>query len=303
MSERLPLHPQAVRLLELFRAPGTGARRSGLEVVRELVGGGAEVAEIADVRIPGPGGELGGRVYRPEGAVVGTVVYFHPGGWVSGSLDDFDVPCRLLAVESRCRVLSVDYRLAPEHPFPAAADDAYAALVWAARELAADGRLVVAGDSAGGNLAAVSGLRARDAGGPPLALQVLVYPILDHDFETQSYREHATGYLLGRDAMISFWDRYVPRPEDRKRPDASPLRAPDLAGLPPAFVAVAEYDVLRDEARSYAERLSAAGVPVAVQEYGDMLHGFFTMVNVLDRANEAVADVGRAIQTALGDVR
>jgi acetyl esterase len=234
-------------------------------------------------------------VYRPEGALAGTVLYLHPGGWVSGALDDFDVPCRLLAVESRRSVLSVDYRLAPAHPFPAAADDAFAAL----RRAAADGPVALVGDSAGGNLAAVCALRARDAGGPEIALQVLVYPILDHDFETASYREHANTYLLGADSMVSFWDRYVPDRGERDRPDASPLRAPDLGGLPPTLVVVAEHDVLRDEGRRYAARLDAAGVAVTVSYYADMPHGFFTMVNALDRANEAVAEVGQAIQAAL----
>jgi len=268
-------------------------------VVREIVAGGPEVADIRDVWIPAPGGRPRVRVYEPSSRLAGTVVYFHPGGWVSGTLDDFDVPCRLLAVESRCRIVSVDYRLAPQHPFPAAADDALAALRWVAEDLSPGAPLVVAGDSAGGNLAAVCALRARDRGGPPIALQVLIYPIVDHDFDTPSYREHATGYLLGRESMISFWDRYVPSTPDRDLPDASPLRAADLSGLPPAFVAIAEYDVLRDEVRLYAERLAAGGVPVSVAYYGDMPHGFFTMVNVLDRANEAVADVATAIRAAL----
>jgi acetyl esterase len=303
LGDPLPLHPQAVRLLELFRDSRTGARRSGLEVVREIVGEGPVMAEVRDVRLPGPGGELGGRIYRPEGPIVGTIVYFHPGGWVSGALDDFDVPCRLLALESGCQVLSVDYRLAPQHPFPAAADDAFESLCWASEHLAGGDPLVVAGDSAGGNLAAVSALRARDAGGPRIALQVLVYPILDHDFETASYREHATAYLLGRENMISFWDRYVPEQEARDRPDASPLRAPDLTDLPPAYIAIAEYDVLRDEARRYAERLATADVRVSVAYYGDMPHGFFTMVNALDRANEAAGAVGRAVATALEEGR
>jgi acetyl esterase len=283
-----------VRLLERFRAPD-GSRRSGLEVVRELAGEGPALAEVRDVTIPGPAAPLGARVYRPEGALPGTVVYLHPGGWVSGALDDFDVPCRLLAVESRRSVLSVDYRLAPAHPFPAAADDAFAAV----RRAAEAGPVAVVGDSAGGNLAAVCALRARDAGGPAIALQVLVCPILDHDFETGSYREHANAYLLGAETMVSFWDRYVPDRDERGRPDASPLRAPELAGLPPALVVVAEHDVLRDEGRRYAERLAAAGVQITVSYYADMPHGFFTMVNALDRANEAVAEVGRAVRAAL----
>jgi acetyl esterase len=224
-------------------------------------------------------------------------VYYHGGGWVIGSVDDWDAVCRALAVAAGARVVSVEYRLAPEHRFPAAADDAYDALVWVAGNLAAGTPLVVAGDSAGGNLAAVTALRARDEHGPELALQILVYPVADHDFTTASYEQYAdAGLILNRQEMVWFWDHYVPDPAERSHPYASPLRAEDLSGLPPAHVVIAEYDPLRDEGLAYAARLEAAGVPVTVKRYDDQIHAFFALVNVMDDASHAVADAAEAIR-------
>jgi acetyl esterase len=196
----------------------------------------------------------------------------------------------------------VEYRLAPEHIFPAAADDAFDAVVWVASlaGLAAGRPIVVAGDSAGGNLATVTALRARDAGGPPIALQVLVYPVTDCDLDRRSYHEYAgDDLILNRGDMVWFWGHYAPDAGARVNPDASPLRAPELAGLPPAYVITAEHDPLRDEGFAYAERLRAARVPVEHRHFGSQIHGFFTFVNVLDDADRSVADAGAAIRTAV----
>jgi acetyl esterase len=270
-------------------------------MIREMLGPGPAVAETRDLKIPGPAGEIPARLYRPTSEPApGLLVYFHGGGWVVGALPDFDAVCQKLAVESGLDLLSVDYRLAPEHRFPAAAEDAFAALRWAADELAGDRPLVVGGDSAGGNLAAVCALRARDEGGPALAFQLLVYPVTDHVFETASYVEHGdSGYLLGRLEMVWFWDHYAPAVEDRDDPLASPLRAADLSGLPPALVIIAEYDPLRDDGLAYAKRVSEAGVPVTISRYDDVTHGFFTMVNFLERGDEAVAEAAKAISDAV----
>jgi acetyl esterase len=226
-----------------------------------------------------------------------VVVYYHGGGWVVGSVNDWDASVRALAVASGCDVVSVDYRLAPEHVFPAAADDAYDALAWAAGELA-DGRPVaVAGDSAGGNLAAVTALRARDLDGPALALQLLVYPVTDCDLDRTSYHEYdGAEFIVNRRDMAWYWDHYAPEPADRMNPYASPLRAPDMAGLPPLYLVTAEHDPLRDEGFAYADRMRAARVPVEHRHYGSQIHGFFSFVNLLDDADKAISEAGATIR-------
>jgi acetyl esterase len=209
---------------------------------------------------------------------------------------------RALAVACGCDVVSVDYRLAPEYVFPAAADDAYDALVWAssADGLAAGRPVVVAGDSAGGNLAAVAALRARDFDGPPIALQVLVYPVTDCDLDRRSYHEYdGDEYIVNRRDMAWFWDRYAPDTATRANPYASPLRASSLAGLPPAYVVTAEHDPLRDEGFAYADRLRAERVPVEHRHYGSEIHGFFSFTGVLDDADKAVSEAGAAIRAAV----
>jgi acetyl esterase len=248
------------------------------------------------------------RVYSPaasgpaSGSAPGVVVYYHGGGWVVGSVNAWDASCRALAVASGCDVVSVEYRLAPEHVFPAAADDAFAALEWVASPagLAAGRPIVVAGDSAGGNLALVAALRARDAGGPALALQVLVYPVVDCDLDRKSYHEYdGDSFIVNRGDMVWFWNHYAPDPAVRVNPYASPLRAGDLTGLPPAYVITAEHDPLRDEGFECAERLRAARVPVEHRHFGSQIHGFFTFVNLLDDADRAVTDAGLAIRAAV----
>jgi acetyl esterase len=230
------------------------------------------------------------------------LVYFHGGGWVQGSVATHDAGCRLLAHLSGVRVLSVDYRLAPEHPYPAAVDDAVAAYAWAAQNAAALGsdpdRLAVGGDSAGGNLAAVVALAARDDEAlPDAAFQLLLYPVTDLGAKSASYRTFATGYVLTESGMDWFAGKYLPDPARRTEPHASPLRAPDLSGLPPAYVASCLPDVLRDEGEAYAARLRAAGVAVATQRH-DQLHGFFNMTAARSSAT-ALAQVAGALRQGL----
>ncbi len=241
-------------------------------------------------------------MYEPGPDPAGTVVYYHGGGWVIGCVDEWDAACRALAVAAGARVVSVDYRLAPEHCFPAATDDAFAALVWAAEQYPGSA-IVVGGDSAGGNLAAVAALRARDAGGPEIALQVLVYPVVDCDLTRPSYAEHTdTKLILNTPEMAWFWDHYVPNEAEREHPYASPIRASTLAGLPPAYIVIAQHDPLRDEGLAYAAALKAANVPVTVARYDDQIHAFFTLVNLMESADRAVAEAGAAIRDAVAAV-
>jgi acetyl esterase len=212
-----------------------------------------------------------------------VIVYYHGGGWVIGNIDEYEALGRKLAERTSCAVVLVEYRLAPEHRYPIAVDDCYAALEWTAAHLkevsgSEDAPLMVAGDSAGGNLAAAITLRARDGGGPRIDLQVLVYPVTDADLETPSYLAEENQLLLTRDGMIWFWDHYAPDKARRLEPDASPLRAKDLSGLPPAVVLTAEHDVLRDEGEAYAQRLQEAGVPVEFKRVEGQMHAFWQLL-------------------------
>ena len=261
------------------------AARALMVAMRESLPAGPELPHVVDDVFAGPAGPVPVRVYSAEtGTPDPALVHFHGGGWVLGDLDSGDAFLRTLVVETGYTVISVDYRLAPEHPFPAAVDDCFAALEWVASsacELGVDeSRIAVGGDSAGGNLAAAVALRARDRGGPRIAYQLLIYPVTDHDLDTPSYHANASGYLLGRSGMQWFWDHYVPDVGSRMDPEASPLRAASLAGLPPAYVITAEYDPLRDEGQAYAERLRAAGVPVTLDACPGVIHGFFTMTGL-----------------------
>jgi acetyl esterase len=264
-----------------------------------------KIAAVEDRRIPGPAGEIGVRVYRPEGrAPFPALVYFHGGGWVIGSLETHDGSCRDLANRIGCVVVSVDYRLAPEARYPAAAEDCYAATQWVAAnaaELGVDAaRVAIGGDSAGGNLTAVVAQMARDRRGPALRHQLLIYPVTDADFSRPSYRENAEGYLLTTKAMEWFWGHYVPDAAQRLDPYAAPLRAEDLAGLPPAFVLTAEFDPLRDEGEAYAKRLQAAGVPTRLTRYDGAIHGFFAMGLLAEVARRALDDAVTEVRRALG---
>jgi acetyl esterase len=270
--------------------------QEGREVMAEmsaLAGPGPEIAKAYDEQVTTADGDhFTVRVLGPAGDIRALVVYYHGGGWVIGNLDTHDHPVRVLANRLHAAFVNVDYRLAPEHRFPAAADDSWAALVWASERITeiAGGSvpLVVMGDSAGGNLAAVVARRARDAGGPQLASQVLVYPVTDANLDTPSYLDTENQLLLTRDSMIWFWDHYAPDLADRSNPDASPLQAADLNGLAPAIVLTAEHDPLRDEGEAYAERLALAGVPVARQRFAGQMHAFFTMIGILPGSAEAI---------------
>ncbi len=243
------------------------------------------------------------RVYVPRDARdLPVVVYYHSGGWTIGTAEQFDGVARLVARAADAIVVSVDYRLAPEHPFPAALDDAWHALNWVAKNASAFGgdasRLAVVGESAGGNLATECALAARDAGGPNLALQVLVYPACDCDFTTGSYRENGVGYVLSEQTMRWFFSCYVRGDADPTDPRISPLRHRDLRGAAPALVITAEYDPLRDEGEAYARKLAEAGVPVHKRRFDGMIHQFFGMVTVLDDARAAVELVGTELRRA-----
>lgn len=243
------------------------------------------------------------KVLVPSSAPAGLIVYYHGGGWVVGTIEDYQPLCRELAAGTGCSVVIVDYRLAPEHLYPAAAQDAWRALEWAADAMAEfTGRqapLLVAGDSSGGNLAAVVAQRSRAAGGPAIALQVLAYPVTDCDLDTESYREPENQLLLTRETMRWFWNLYVPDHPSRAHPGASPLREPELAGLPAAIVVTAEHDVLRDEGEAYAWRMRAAGVPVTLRRFTGQMHGFLSRFAAQPSAAAALAEVIEAVNVAL----
>ena len=282
------------------------ARRLELRAAEELGGHAPQLAEVVDLNVDGAEGPIPARLYRPNEEIApGLLVWLHGGGFVLGSLDGSDLPARALAVASGCAVVSVDYRLAPEHPFPAAPEDCFAATAWIAQHAsslwAAPGRLAVGGDSAGGNLAAVVAQLARDRGGPNVDLQVLVYPVVAREPDTPSYRDFADGYWLTAGDMRWFWAQYLPPGQDGSDPRASPLLCDSLAGLPPAVVATAECDVLRDEGEQYAARLRAEGVPVTLRRYEGMLHGFLDCSGVVDDAWVAFDELGAAVGAALRD--
>ncbi len=258
------------------------------------VGGEPEpVSRIEDREIPGPGGKIRIRIYRPEGQEpFPALVYFHGGGWVLGCIETHDAVCAKLARAAACVVVSVEYRLAPEYPFPAAPEDCYAATKWVAEHATTIGcdltRIAVGGESAGGNLAAVVSLMARDRGGPSLVYQLLVYPATDYYLPgTPSYQEYAVGYSLTRDDMIWFWHQYLSAEAEKENPYIFPLQAANLQGVPPAFVITAECDPLRDEGERYAQRLQQAGVPVIMTRYSGTIHGFFNLANILDQGDKA----------------
>ena len=266
-----------------------------------------QIGSVKDVTAQGPHGAIPLRVYRPAGVADGTRVpaylFFHGGGWVIGDVNTHDVLCRQLTAASGASVISVDYRLAPEHKFPAAVDDAWAATRWVvahASELGVDARRVaVAGDSAGGNLAAVVARMARDAGGPAIALQVLIYPVTDVGAESKSYGDFAEGYMLTRDGMRWFTNHYLKSPGDAQDWRVSPLRAASLARLPPALVITAGFDPLRDEGAAYAGRLTDAGVQVDYINYGGMIHGFMPMGKLISTGNRAISHVAASLRQAL----
>jgi len=269
----------------------------------ELFGPGPDVAKSDDVQVPTPDGDnITVRVLIPEGEIRALVVYYHGGGWVIGNIDEFDNLTRILANSLHAAVVNVEYRLAPEHRYPAAVNDAWTALQWANEhmtEIAGSAvPLVVMGDSAGGNLSAVVAQKAK-ATGLELASQVLIYPVTDADLDNGSYTDPQNQLLLSRESMIWFWDHYAPDPASRLNPDASPIRADDFTGLAPAIVLTAEHDPLRDEGEAYADRLREAGVPVEHRRFPGQMHAFFTMVNLLPGSADGIAYVTERLTAQL----
>ena len=310
------LHPQARALLDLIEQRGlppthtltpAEARRFYRERRSFTQPEPPEVALARDLSADGPHGPIPLRLYRPLGAAPGArlpvLVYYHGGGFVIGDLDTHDVLCRQLANGAGCAVVAVDYRMAPEHPFPHAVDDCFAATCWVRRHaetLAVDAsRLAVGGDSAGGNLAAVVSLLARDAGDLPIAFQLLIYPATDQRRSAPSHEANGQGYLLTKDTIDYFMGHYLAADGDVLDPRASPLLHDDLAGLPPAFLLTAGYDPLRDEGLQYSQRLSEAGTLATHICFERQIHGFITMGKVLDEANAAVSLCAAELRRAL----
>ena len=302
----MPVDPVLQTMIAQMAAAGLPAFADGTpaqarEVQRARRAARAEAPRLAvgaveDLVLDGPNGAIPARLYQPKSAAGGVIVYCHGGGWVVGDLEGVDPLARVLVDGSGLALLSIDYRLAPEHPFPQPLDDACAAIAWAAEHLR--GPLLVGGDSAGANLATAAALRARDAGGAAIAGQILFYPVTDHDFDTPSYRENGTlGYAITTRDMRWFWDHYADE-GTRTDPLASPLRAASLASMPPSFVVVAGYDPLRDEGVAYATRLAADGVPVTLRQYDTMIHGFASMVGPVAQAEDAIRAAGAWAQQA-----
>jgi acetyl esterase len=312
----MPLDPDAEALLSIWRASGRppfealtpDEARQAFKAGRTVTQPAAQdVGEVRDLSCPGPRGDIKLRAYRPFGSaqdeILPALVYFHGGGWVVGDLESHDVACRHYANGARCRVVSVDYRMAPEHKFPAAVDDSAAATGWIVAQSAALGidraRVAVGGDSAGGNLAAVMALLARDGELPPLAFQLLVYPATDMAMTYDSYRRVTDGLMLTSKSMAWFVDHYLAGPKDRADWRASPLRAADLSGTAPALVLTCSYDPLCDEGIAYARRLEREGVRVTHLHFSDEPHGFVGQGKIIRAGNTALDMMSAALKTAL----
>lgn len=307
----MPLDPQARRLLQQIaqidlkpiQQLSPQEARDQMLLGSRFLAAVEPVHAVEDLVIEGPAGPVPLRIYRPrEAAALPALLFLHGGGWMMGSVQTHDSYCRSLCLRADAIVVSVEYRLAPEHKFPAGLEDAYAAALWLnanARRLGVQhDRIAVGGDSAGGNLAAATALLARDRGAPPLCFQLLIYPVLDYRFDTASYLENASGYHLTREDMLWTWRQYLGNELDGYSPLASPLQAEDLSRLPAALVITAQYDPLRDEGSAYARRLSEAGVPVIYRCYDGMIHGFVRRMNQFDRARTALDDVAGALRSA-----
>jgi acetyl esterase len=314
----MKLHPDSQNLLNIIRQAGRPPyEEMNVEQARATYAAGREatqgpphpVAATEDFTVAGPGGPLAVRLYRARPREEGPaplLVYFHGGGWVLGGIDSHDGLCRRLAAASGCAIAAVDYRLAPEHPFPAAPDDASAALgalAGMAVELGIDpARIGIGGDSAGGTLAAAAAIKARDAGGPKLASMLLLYPVCDMAMEAPSHEEFARDHLLTGDTLRWFGRQYL-RDADPHDPRASPLRAARLDGLPPAFVLTASHDPLRDEGEAFARRLVEAGVPATIWRVPGMLHGFMPMDKIISDAAHATLTAARHLALGLSAIR
>ncbi|QBD76912.1 alpha/beta hydrolase [Ktedonosporobacter rubrisoli] len=313
----MPLDPQARALMEQLHAQARPALshlsatqlRAGDDEIIPLTGEPVVVSKVEQVKIPGPGGPLPLRIYTPAGTgPFPVLVYFHGGGWVVCNLETHDSLCRTLANTANSIVISVDYRLAPENPFPAAFEDAYAVTEWAARhadKLGADPtRIAVGGDSAGGNLAAGVALEARERGAFSVTCQALIYPVLDYyQPASSSYTAYAEGYFLSGKDMPWYYQQYLPSGFDGKDARVAPVLASDLRGLPPALIITAEYDPTRDGAELYAMRLKEAGVEVSLTRYEGMMHAFVLLAGVFEQGRKARQQVGTFLQEALREGR
>jgi acetyl esterase len=308
----MPLDPQIKTIVDQAASAGAPPLSSmSPEAPRNVfrtmfagfIGAPAPLAKSEDRAIAGPGGDIAVRIYTPEGkGPFPVLMFFHGGGWVLGDLETHDGLCRGLSREARCITVSVDYRLAPENKFPAAAEDCYAATQWVAangKEFNANpAHLALGGDSAGGNLAAAVSLMARDRGQLHLCYQLLMYPAFDPSISSRSQTEFAQGYLLTRADMQWFWSQYLRDERDRVNPYASPMMAKDLTGLPAAMVITAQYDPLRDEGEAYATRLEEAGVKVLSMRYEGVTHGFISMASLVDKGRQALESAAAHLRAA-----
>jgi acetyl esterase len=311
----MPLDIQAQILLDIARAEGLppinqmGLAEARARAAKALTypGSAPPVFQVRDCSVPRSGGIIALRQYRPSVAeFLPAVFFFHSGGWVLGGLDTHDHICRALASQSGCLIIAVDYRLAPEHPYPAAVDDARAAVSWLHEKAEHFGidqnRIGVAGDSAGGTIAAVVSQITLEMDGPKLACQALIYPVMDHwTIGTESYRKHGIGYSLTSESMRWFWEQYLPEPADRINPRACPLQANGFNNLPPTLVLTAEFDPLCDEAEEYVRRLRESSVPVQCSRYDGMMHGFLTHFPVLDKGRLGLAEMAAFLRAHLHD--
>jgi acetyl esterase len=309
----MTLDPQAQAILDKAKAAGlppvyllpVSQARARMEEAFKNPDPPEDLHSVTELLIPGPIRGLVLRRYRPTAETgLGCFVFIHGGGWTVNSINTHDAVCRSLAKLANCIVLSVDHRMSPEFKYPAALNDTYAALQWALNNGSRHGwderRIAIGGDSSGGTLATTAALLNRDRGGPQLAYQVLIYPVTDYYLPgTASYVENAVGYSLSRDFMIWFWQNYLPDNTDFNDPYLCPLRAGDLSDLPPALILTAEYDPLRDEGRSYAQTLSAAGVPVELWHHDTQMHGFIMQTRTIDKAREALEKIGSRLREVL----
>ena len=307
MSQEPSLAPEFAPVLEGF-AQAPPIPSLPVEAVRGMFeqfdfGEDEKLAEVRDLEIDGAAGPIPARFYRPLGDPRGLILFYHGGGWVVGNLQSHDKAVRALANRSECAVLAIEYRLAPEHVFPAGLEDCYAALQWADSHKGdlglGDVPLVVAGDSAGGNLAAVVAVMARDRKGPALAAQLLIYPATSSGQDTPSYTERGTGSLLTKADMVWFWNHYAPEGMDRTDPRMSVLLTEDLGRLPPAVLAIAEFDPLRDEGVAYGRKLASADTAVTVLYYRDLPHGFLTFYQMSPGASRALDEMATSLKSAL----
>ena len=311
----MALDPKAAAIIAYMESafPQVDTTVSGTEMRRRIAEStaqigpvtGEQVGQVSDHLVSGPNGTIPVRIYRPEGVgdSAPLVMFFHGGGWVLCDLDSHDALCRAICNASRCVVVAVDYRLAPEHRFPIGVEDCYAATVAMASQSSPFGfdgqRMAVVGDSAGGNLAAAVAQMARDRNGPAIALQVLLYPVIDHSDQTASHRTVGDGCFLKSREVMYYWDQYLTHSEEGDNPYASPLRASSHRHLPPALIIVPQYDPLRDEGEAYGRVLIEAGVPTTIHRVPGMFHGFLNFLTELEAADEAKREIGAALRSAL----